>query len=80
METAIDHSLLYAPVFTQERFFTVKPASCPASRGLVSFDGAIIADTVSLFPEKKLRTVFCPQLFSKLDFKSNSPVAFAAVR
>ena len=38
--------------------------SCQGAFGAAcSVDGAIIADTVSLFPEKKLRTVFCPQLF-----------------
>jgi hypothetical protein len=50
--------------FLLKRDFTVKPASCPASRGLVSFDGAIIAEHRMKNPEKKLRTVFCPQLFS----------------
>jgi hypothetical protein len=68
METAIDHSLLYAPVFTQERFFTVKPASCPASRGLVSFDGAIIAEHNQKIPEKNLRTVFRPKIFLIMSF------------
>ena len=55
--------------------------SCQGAFGAVcSVDGATIAGAVSIIPEKNLRTVFCPQLFSKLDFKSNSPVAFAAVR
>ena len=51
-----------------------------SSGAVCSVDGATIAGTSEIIPEKNLRTVFCPQLFSKLDFKSNSPVAFAAVR